>query len=113
MQLPNVDAAIVSQEKIIGYLLNPLHPDGAGKAQFFEAMGFRVDQWNVLANALRDMAKKAQIVHGIDSSHGGKYIVDGVLETPSGRKVTVRSVWIVDRDESVPRLVTAYPHRLG
>jgi len=40
---------------------------------------------------------------------GIKYIVDGRLSTPSGKKVTVRTVWIVDKGSENPRLVTAYP----
>lgn len=35
MQLPNASTAELSREKIVGYLLNPEHPDGAGKAAFF------------------------------------------------------------------------------
>jgi len=52
MQVPHADAAIVSQEKIAGYLLNPLHPDGAGKAWFFRRLGFRADQWEVFRQCL-------------------------------------------------------------
>ena len=47
----------------------------------------------------------------VDSPHGSKYIVDGKIDTPSGRQVTVRTVWIVDHDHQIPRLVTAYPLR--
>jgi hypothetical protein len=37
MELPNASSVEVSREKIVGYLLNPGHPDGAGKAAFFFA----------------------------------------------------------------------------
>ena len=40
MNLPNPDDVEISEEKITGYLLNPLHPDGASKARFFAALGF-------------------------------------------------------------------------
>ena len=33
MILPNVDSLIIAEEKIVDYLLNPEHPDGAPKAQ--------------------------------------------------------------------------------
>jgi hypothetical protein len=52
MKLPNEDAAIVAREKVVGYLLNSRHPDGAGKAGFFESCGFRAEEWHVLAAAL-------------------------------------------------------------
>jgi hypothetical protein len=35
--------------------------------------------------------------------------VDGEIETPAGRSVVIRTVWIVDHSQSAPRLVTAYP----
>lgn len=31
MNLPNVDGVEIASEKITAYLLNPRHPDGAGK----------------------------------------------------------------------------------
>jgi hypothetical protein len=43
------------------------------------------------------------------SVHGQKYIVDGMVLTPMGQDVIVRTVWIVDKGENRPRLVTAYP----
>ncbi len=42
-------------------------------------------------------------------SHGWKYVVGGEIETPAGRAVMIRTVWIVDRGQSSPRLVTGYP----
>ncbi len=33
----------------------------------------------------------------------------GEIETPAGRAVMIRTVWIVDRGQSSPRLVTGYP----
>ena len=52
MNLPKADAVEIAKEKITDYLLNPLHPDGAGKAIFFLAQGFRPEAWQVLADAL-------------------------------------------------------------
>jgi hypothetical protein len=111
MQLPNANTAELSREKIVGYLLNPEHPDGAGKAAFFYAAGFRVERWQELADALKSLAERVPVTRSVDSSHGSKYIVDGPIGTPSGRTVTVRTVWIVDRGSQVPRLVTAFPRQ--
>jgi len=36
-------------------------------------------------------------------------VVDGELLTPLGRRVSVRTVWIVEGEEEIPRFVTAYP----
>ena len=50
------------------------------------------------------------VTQSMESTHGKKYIVDGRIETPTGKVPIVRTVWIIDRGETVPRLVTAYPH---
>jgi hypothetical protein len=61
-----------------------------------------------LAADLRAVASTGHVVAGSRSGHGEKYVVDGWPETPTGNRVAVRTVWIVDAD-SPPRLVTAYP----
>jgi hypothetical protein len=84
MKVPNLDQALVSEEKITGYLLNPQHPAGAGKAKFFTAMGFSRADWRVLAVALLRLPETVEVAQSVESAHGWKYIVDGPLETPSG-----------------------------
>jgi len=109
MKLPNLHLAIVEREKINGYLLNEAHPDNGGKALFFIALGFSRGEWLTLANAFLRLALETEVAIKMESSHGIKYIVDGTLSTPSGKKASVRTVWIVDKGSENPRLVTAYP----
>lgn len=109
MKLPNLHLATVEREKIAGYLLNETHPDNGGKALFFIAFGFSREEWPTLANALLKLAQENAVGTSVESSHGIKYIVDGSLSTPSGKRATVRTVWIVDKGSEKPRLVTAYP----
>lgn len=111
MTLPNAHLAIVEQEKIVAYLLNPMHPDNGGKATFFQALGFELDRWSELATALRRLALAGKVAKAVESIHGSKYIVEGRIEAPGGRSATVLSVWIVDRGLEAPRLVTAYPRK--
>ncbi|HEV3144125.1 MAG TPA: hypothetical protein VGZ47_09600 [Gemmataceae bacterium] len=113
MNLPNADRVHVAKEKITDYLLNPKHPDGAAKAAFFAALGFKLEAWEVLAGALREVAARNPIGKKTDTLHGTKYIIDGALKTPSGKTPVVRTVWIVDQGADTPRLVTAYPHDDG
>lgn len=109
MMRPNVERAVVSKEKIAEYLLNPEHPEGASKAAFYLAHGFSADSWQELAIALRRLAETTSVARTVGTIHGSKYVIEGRLETPSGKTPSVRSVWIVDRGRDVPRLVTAYP----
>lgn len=110
MRLPNAHLAVVERAKIVEYLLNPAHPDNGGKAPFFIALGFRREHWERLAAALRQLALTAPVSQNVETIHGTKYIIDGALETPDGKTPVLRSVWIIDTGEDVPRLVTAYPH---
>ncbi len=109
MKLPNAHLALIEREKITEYLLNPAHPDNGGKAAFFQAQGFRCDEWQTLAESLRKHAATGEVTAAMESSHGHKYILDARIGTPSGKMPRVRTVWIVDRGLEAPRLVTAYP----
>ena len=109
MDLPNKDQVNVEVEKVRDYLLNEAHPDGYGKAEFFVSKGFRQESWRELADALRQVACENIVTKYMTSSHGQKYIVDGILSTPTGLTTLVRTVWIVDVGGDTPRLVTAYP----
>ena len=54
-------------------------------------MGFNSSDWEAFAAAMRLLD------------------VDGLIPRPGGSERLVRSVWIVDIGETVPRLLTAYP----
>lgn len=109
IQMPNADRADISEMKVFGYLLNPAHPDGASKAAFFTAMGFRRTEWRVLRQALALVARTGRIQAIATSTHGEKYIIDGAVNVPRGGEATIRTIWIIDADADIPRLVTAYP----
>jgi hypothetical protein len=69
--------------------------------------------WQVLAEALRQLAANSEQSRQEISQHGEKYIIDGPITTPAGRMPSVRTVWIIDQGDNTPRLVTAYPHDEG
>lgn len=109
LKLPNANLAVVDRKKVVEYLLNREHPDNGGKAGFFIGMGFNPSDWETFAAALQLLALSVSVTSTMESSHGRKYIVDGPIDGPGSSKRLVRSVWIVDTGETVPRLVTAYP----
>src|ERR1041385_4598420 len=73
-------------------------------------LGFAPDDWATFAAALRTLAEATSVAKSMESPHGTKYVLDGRLKTPSGKSPVVRTIWIVDRGQAAPRLVTAYPH---
>jgi len=107
--LPNLDQAYVDQAKITEYLLSSSHPDGWGKAEFFIRHGFRVEQWQELAGALRQIAAENPVTDVVETSYGTRYTVVGSLIAPDGRTPRLRTIWLIERGTSVPRLITAYP----
>lgn len=111
MTLPHADQARVEREKIVEYLLSPLHPDGSHKAEFFTRHGFRMEHWEVLREALQTHGTRHPVVKTVESTHGTRYAVDGALATPDGRNPLVRTVWLIEKGSTRPRLITAYPIR--
>jgi hypothetical protein len=110
MKLPNAHLALVEREKIADYLLNSGHPDNAGKALFFFALGFTQESWRELASAFHSLTARGEVTKSVASPHGLNYILDGRIDTPCGKTPVVRTSWIVDRGQDAPRLVTGYPH---
>ena len=111
MQLPNAARARVDRRKITEYLLSPSHPDGRAKAAFFRAVGFRLEDWQSLAQAFRDLAVTFPVTDVMESEFGTRYTVDGALATPEGRSVWVRTVWLIGPGSESARLITAFPSR--
>ena len=109
MKLPNPDKLVVEREKIVDYLLNSTHRYGESKARFFSRFGFRIEAWEVLAEALREHGRTHDLALVRETGFGPRYVVEGELNTPSGRRPLVRTVWQMDQDSVAPRLISAYP----
>ena len=111
MKRPNVNNVVVSQAKIVDYLLSNTHLDGRHKATFFVRFGFSVEDWRSLANALCAHALENDISKEELSRYGTRYVVDGIITTADGRQPWLRSVWFIDNhdEDQIPRFVSAYP----
>ena len=90
-------------------MLSETHPVGQSKAKFFRAAGFDQTTLPVLHDGLLIIAKEGEITQVRSSPHGMKYIIDGSLSTPAGHVVPIRTIWIIDTGQDIPRFVTAYP----
>jgi hypothetical protein len=109
MQLPNGLQAYIPSEKLSAYLLSETHAVGKAKATFFRALGFNETNLPLLEHGLLALAHNAPVQDVVPSPHGVKYIIEGVLEAPSGASPRIRTVWILETGEINPRFVTAYP----
>ena len=72
-------------------------------------LGYRTAEWRVFRQSLAEVALTGRIQACVTTAHGAKYIIDGDVNVPRGGRATIRTVWIIDADADVPRLVTAYP----
>lgn len=108
MKLPNGHLAVVAEEKLTGYLLNLQHPHGRTHASLFRALlEIEASSAERLRAALLEAALNGEAVAGKASNYGQKYEIRFPMSSRHGT-YNVLSVWIIVRDEEVPRLVTAY-----
>jgi hypothetical protein len=109
MQLPNHLQAYIPPQKLHAYLLSETHAVGQAKAKFFRALGFNETNVSLLEQGLLAIAHGATVQEVVASPHGTKYVLEGVLETPSGTSPLICTVWIRETGEENPCFVTAYP----
>jgi len=110
MKLPNRENAYIPASKLKGYLLSETHAAGRSKAKFLRSLGFDDANIELLERGLFAIAQTQEVSAESSSPHGTKYIIEGSLQTPSGKTVKLRTVWIIDKDHDQPRFVTAIPN---
>ena len=109
MRLPRGDVAHIEERKIGEYLLSATHLVGRHKLRYFESVGFSRHRPEELTAAVRALAVDGTVTHLLQSRYGTRYIVDGVVVSPAGAIVSLRTVRIAPALGAVPRFVTAYP----
>ena len=109
MKLPQAANVHIPERKLTGYLLSEKHAIGRTKAHLFKQFGYSAKGWTVLAEALKAIALEREVTRVEETRFGIRYVIDGVLKTPVGRELPLRTVWFIDNDEQIPHFVTAYP----
>lgn len=109
MKLPRAAEATIRPEKVLRYLLSLDHPRGQSKARFFLRFGFSTSDSDVLTRALRKHAATHDVASVEETPFGTRYVVDGPLTCPDGRRPLVRVVWFIEHGSEIPRFATAYP----
>ena len=59
--------------------------------------------------SLRAHGRTHEVTAIVESRFGTRHIVEGELVSPDGRNPLMRTLWILEKGEAAPRLVTAYP----
>lgn len=100
---------LVSEAKVTDYLLNATHALGKSKAAYFGRFGFSADRHVALLEALLAHPQNNPVVAVTTNAFGIKSVVECRLKTPDGRDPCIRSVWFLENQSKLQRLVTAYP----
>lgn len=108
MKLPNRKNAIIEKRKLTHYLLSLTDGDGKPKAEYFRKVGFNETNLKDFGHALLVVASNNEVKTIEKSKFGVKYIIEGLMNSPIGKKFMVRTVWSINKGENNPRLVTAY-----
>ena len=82
---------------------------GVIKRSFFLNLVLRLENWKILAESLRKHGATYNATKVVESEFGTRYSVDGLLKTPDSRNPYVRTVWIIEKQSTTPRLITAPP----
>lgn len=99
----------IDKSKLFDYLLHPVN--SRGKLGHFSRYGYSQGNWEDLHASLLEHAQKHLVTRVVATKFGTKYIVTGVLNTPSGRQPLpiITAVWQKDTGKVGVRLITAYP----
>jgi hypothetical protein len=109
VKVPGAASAIVAEDKVRNYLLSGSHFLGRGKARFFGSHGYQAENWKDFGAALRQHILTQPARLSKENIYGSFYEVDGPLNSPTGTNPMIRSVWIIERNSSIPKLITAHP----
>lgn len=109
MKLPHAERAIISEEKLVHYLLNLEHTRGGSKAAVLLAFGYTRDDWQQLALDLRQFHLPADVLTTRTTPYGQRYEIRAAITTPNSKQLIIRSVWQIDTGTTEPRLLTLFP----
>lgn len=96
MTLPNAQNADVSDKKLLSYLLDLNHLQNQGKAAFFKIVGFTLINPDDLRVAFLSQIAANDVTKIINTNFGTRFVIEGLMSCPNGKKYPIRSVWFVD-----------------
>lgn len=109
MRVPNFDKAIIPVIKLEDYLLSFTHAVGHTKADFFAKIGYSKDNADLLYEDLKRIVEANEVVKEVKTNFGTKYVVQGIIGRRFNKKTEIVTIWIVDKENNIPRFITAYP----
>ncbi len=109
MNIPLGIKILIPEEKLLTYILSETHAVGKFKAKFFRNLGFNETNIPVLKKTIERIVRENEIAEQIQNIYGAKYLIEGEINTPTGKVVNLRTIWIIEKNQNFLRFVTMYP----
>ena len=107
-KLKNADLAVIDPRKFTHYCLNTDSPDGKHKARVFKsALGYDLSNYKDLIRQIKNAIMIYEAQWAGDTAHGQLFRVDVPVGGPIAEAI-VRTGWIYEKGDDVPRLTTAF-----
>lgn len=111
--LPNFAEAEIDPDKFYRYSMDPTNIGSQSKWMAFEEIGYDVhddeSRWNATQNVieqLKDSLPDALATLGKNTQYGQRYQVRTQITGPRGKTGTLVTIWQIDAERDVPRLIT-------
>jgi hypothetical protein len=102
--LANAARAVIDPDKFTKYCLDPRSRQGRHKARVFKAaLGYDLSNYTDIREGILEQHAEYQG----ETAHGRRWRVDLPISGPHGR-AKVRTSWLYEGGNDVPRLTTAY-----
>ena len=107
-RVPRAPDAVVPEQKLAGYALDPAHPRGRHKARVFSsALGIEQKDWRYLRDQLAEGIVEAPVDGMRITPFGVLYEAVVLVDGLNGATVPVATIWII-QGEQPPRLVSTW-----
>jgi hypothetical protein len=108
MKLPGASRVVIDSRKLEEYCLSFEHPRGKHKARVFQSsLGITIENLGEFEMRIREALETEPCIAGVKDRFGDRYTVD-FSWAREGERASVRTTWIIRRDEDFPRLTSCY-----
>ncbi|HPG41076.1 MAG TPA: hypothetical protein PLP19_17455 [bacterium] len=107
MLLPN--DTLITREKLTNYLL--VSKKRNDKSQWLARAGYSFDNYKTLEKDLREQILIQDALLIEQNDYGNVFEIDGVLSGPNGKKLTVCTIWMQEKETSITKFITLYPKK--
>ena len=102
--------AIIAEAKLTKYLL--VWREADDKSKFLGQAGYTLDNWQQLAADLRAQILPLEAVSSDEPNRfGDVYEIRGFLRGTNGVDLAVVTVWMIEYETQVTKLITLYPDK--